>query len=248
VGILVFTLGGEFVETKPFEAEIVCEFPQVDRDGRFVGERFDPIELKKTLTLRDLRGNELARLAEFDLREYFPELEPEKDFFLQDYQVRFYLYGFRNDGGLIWASSDACAVYSFDGRRGGVSTLLFSQNFTPLPIPADQVAEMEKRAERAKQNPLLHMYVPRFYQPVQHLLVAPDGEIWVYVMSAERTGFLVYSPEGELKAHYGVRADFDMTRVKTQIHADGIYYVVPGRNSVKIFKSVYSRIPSSPQP
>jgi hypothetical protein len=234
VGTLVFSLDGNFVEKSPFQEEIVCGFPQIYADGRFLGELYSQSELTKSLTLRGPRGGELDRLAQYDLREFFPDLEEGKDFFLQDYQARFYLYSFRDDGSVIWASSDECKVYSY---KNDASTMLFAQDYTPLPIPADQVADMERSAERASQNPMLHMYVPQSYQIVQHLLSAPDGDILVYVMSAEKTGFLVYTSDGELKGHYSVNADFDMTRVKTQIFDSVIYYIVPGRDSVEIYAS-----------
>lgn len=234
VGVLAFTLDGDFVEKTFFQEEIVCEYPQVYRDGRFAGTRFSQSEVSKSLTLRDPQGVEVAKLAEFDLREFFPELEADKDFFLQDYQARFYVYSFCEEGSLIWASSDECRVYTY---KNGASTLLFSEDFTPLPIQAEQVADMEKSAERAKQNPMLHMYVPKSYQIVQHLLAAPNGDIWVYVKSAEKTGFLVFSLGGKMKSFYTVNADFDMTRIKVQIFADGVYYIVTGRNSVKIYTS-----------
>jgi hypothetical protein len=235
VGTLVFSLDGTFIEKTSFQEEIICEFPRIDKDGRFAGERYSQSELNKSLTLRDPHGIEIERLAEYDLREFFPELEEGKDFFVQDYQARFYLYDFCVDGGLIWASSDACQVYSY---VDGASTPLVSEDLTPLPIPEDQVAEMEKRAEFAKKNPMLHMYVPKLYQIVQHLLAAPNGDIWAYVMSAEKTGFLVFSRDGQPKGQYAVNADFDMTRVKVQMFYDVIYYFVPGRNAVKIYMAL----------
>jgi hypothetical protein len=96
---------------------------------------------------------------------------------------------------------------------------------------------MEKSAERAKANPMLHMYVPQSYQIVQHLLAAPNGDIWLYAISAGKTGFLVFSPEGTLKKYYAVNADFDMTRVKVQMFDKALYYVVTGRKSVRIYSS-----------
>ena len=79
------------------------------------------------------------------------------------------------------------------------------------------------------------MYVPRHYQIVQHLLAASNGDIWVYVVSAEQTGFLVFSTDGQVKSFYTVNADFDITRVKVQMLGDSIYFMVTGRNSVKIY-------------
>ena len=234
VGTLVFTLSGVLIDKTSFPEEIVCEFPRIAEDGRFAGERYSESELSKSLTLRDPQGAEIKKLAEYDLREFYPELEEGKDFFLQDYQARFYLYDFPAGGSLIWASSDECRVYSY---TDGVSTPLLSEDLTPLPIPEDQVAAMEKRAEAAKQNPMLHFYVPRFYQVVQHLLAAPNGDIWVYIMSVEKTGFLVFSPKGTFKGEYAVNADFDMTRVRIWIFDDAVYFFVPERRAVKIYSS-----------
>jgi hypothetical protein len=87
---------------------------------------------------------------------------------------------------------------------------------------------------------MLHMYVPRSYQIVQHLISAPNGDTWVYVMSAEKTGFLVFSSDGKLKAHYAVNADFDMTRARVHMYDNAIFYFVPGRNSLKIYSSPIS--------
>ncbi len=234
VGILTFTLDGDFVDKTPFQEEVVCEYPQVFEDGRWAGERYSQVDVSKSLTLRDSQGVELARLAEYDLKEYFSELKTEEDFFLQDYQARFYLYSFRGDGSVIWAASDECKVYAY---KDGASTPLFSNDYAPVPIPAEQVAEMKKSAERAKGNPMLHMYVPQSYQIVQHLLAAPNGDIWLYAISAGKTGFLVFSTEGKLKNYYRVNADFDMTHVKVQRFGNALYYVVPGRSSVKIYSS-----------
>ena len=240
VGTLAFTLDGDFIEKTPFNEEVVCEFPQIREDGRFAGERYVPSALTKALTLRDPKGGELAQLAKYDLREFYPELEEGKDFFLQDYQAPFYLYSFQKNGSLLWAASNECTVYSHSVEDSSIaSTTILSEEFTPLPIPADQVAEMEENAERIRGNPMLHMYVPRFYQIVQHLLAAPSGDIWVYVLSAEKTGFLVFSPEGKLKGHYSVNAGFEMTRARIHMFGNAIYFFVPGRNSVKIHASPF---------
>jgi len=210
------------------------EFPQIYQDGHFVGVKYSDMELKKILTFRDPMAVELDRLAEYDLREFFPELEEGKDFFLQDYQARFYLYDIHKNGFLIWAPSDECKVYAY---KDGLSTELVTFEHTPLPIPAEQIAEMEKSAERAQQNPMLHMYVPKTFQIIQHLLAAPNGDIWAYVLSSEKTGFLVFSPDGDLKSFYTVNADFDMTRIKVEMFGGKIYYLVTGRKSAKVYAS-----------
>jgi hypothetical protein len=234
VGTLVFDLRGKFLEKRLFSEEIVLELPQINSDGCFVGEQYSDAELKKILTLRDPFAEEMERLAEFDLREFFPELKLGEDFFVQDYQARFYLYDFRPNGDLIWAVSDEGKVHI---QQDSASSVIVLPEFTPLPIPADQVASMEESAERAKQNPMLHMYVPRFYQIVQHLLAEPGGDIWVYVMSKEKTGFMVFSTQGKLKRFYSVNAEFDMTRVKVQFFNDRLYFLVTGRNATKVYSA-----------
>lgn len=234
VATLVFDLQGQLLAKRPFQEEIVMEFPQIYKDGRFVGEQYSDAELKKILTLRDPEGVEQERLAEFDLRDFFPELEQGNDFFLQDYQARFYLYAFRPNGELIWAASDAGVIHVL---QEGVSDDIILQKFTPLAIPADRVAAMKKSAERAKQNPMLHMYVPEYYQIFQHLLAAPNGDIWVYVMSAEKSGFLVFSSEGAYKHTCVVNADFDMTRVKIQMFDEKLFYLVTGRDRTRVYAS-----------
>ena len=81
------------------------------------------------------------------------------------------------------------------------------------------------------------MYVPDYYQIIFHLLVNEDGDIWIYLKSLEKTGFLRYSAQGNLKGFYMVEADFDITDADhiLRIHNNRMYFLVKGRKSLKIY-------------
>jgi hypothetical protein len=79
--------------------------------------------------------------------------------------------------------------------------------------------------------------VPDRYQIVYHLLCGPDGDVWVYVKSRDRTGFLRYSKDGKFEGEYEVRADFDMMKAIVRIFNDSMYFVVNERERVKVYSA-----------
>ena len=91
--------------------------------------------------------------------------------------------------------------------------------------------------KKAKIKPPLFMYVPDYYQLVYHLLVGPEGDIWIYLKSQEKTGFLRYSENGSLKGFYTVDADFDITEADqiVRIHKNRMYFLVKGRKALKVY-------------
>jgi hypothetical protein len=48
-----------------------------------------------------------------------------------------------------------------------------------------------------------------------------------------------YTPDGKEKGFYAVQADFDMTRAILQVYKDKLYFMVPSRKEVKIFRADY---------
>ncbi len=90
---------------------------------------------------------------------------------------------------------------------------------------------------QSRIKPPLFTYVPDNYQIVHHLLCGPDGDVWVYVKSRERTGFLRYSKQGKLEGLYEVDAEFDMMKAMVRIFNNIMYFVVNERDGVKVYYS-----------
>jgi len=225
VGYLTFTLNGEFIDKTSFAKEIICDFPKISQDRRFCGEIISE-EIKKILTLRNPDGIELIRIAQHDLREFFPELKEGNQFFINEIQTRSYLYDFSQDGNIIWCASDKCKIYEYD-KELNQSKILTTLDFNPLSFPREQIIELKKRKEKIRNNPMLHLYIPNHYQLVQHLNLDEEGNIWVYVISQEKKGFLVLSPDGTQIGFYKVISDLDMSEVVVRIFKDRIYFIQP---------------------
>ncbi len=232
VAVFHFSLQGKFINRKAFTGDCICNYPQVFRNGAFIGEQIHAGKIRKGLILRDASGGELDIPVSYDLKEFFPTLEKGKDFFLGDYQTRSYLYALVEPGTVIWAASDKLAVYKY---KDGKSTLIIEGTGTPQAFPPEQREKLEKRRVRAaKSMPLMHQYVPGEYQLLQHLAVGETG-IWLYVKSRERTGLVRYSFEGKETGFYALEIDADMTRALMQVRDGQLYIMVPGRKSFKIY-------------
>ena len=164
-------------------------------------------------------------------------MEKGKDFYLNDYQTRLFLFDFAQDGSVIWASSDQFKINKY---KNGSSSAILTKKATSLPFPEEKRIELaEKQAKLNETMPVLHMYVPDKYQLIYHLLVGDDGDIWLYVKSKERTGFVRYSTEGIEKGFYTVQGDFDVTKAIVQIFRNKLYFMVWGRKEIKIYKADY---------
>ncbi len=222
----VFSLGGEFLERTPFPKEVLTDHPAILDDGGFVGSQIVAAELKKVLTLRRPDGTERARLASYDLREFFPELREGEDFFLAENQVRQFCCAVEADGAILWAASDDCRIFRF---RDGASREVLAEKLTAVAYPEKDRQELE--AKKAKAGPPFFLNVPKNYQLVHHLLAGPDGDLWVYLKSLERTGFLRYSARGRFRGWYILDPPFDMTGpdLVVRIFADRIYFFVAER-------------------
>lgn len=235
VAALDFSRDGKFLKRRSFVDKALCNYPKLLPDGRFVGEQILEGELKKVLSFRDVSGREAARLAAYDLKEFFPGLVKGKDFFLSDAQTRSYLYDVDGADSIVWAASDEFKVYKY---KDGKSTVFITGAGTPVAFPEDQRKKLEDRKARiAKSMPMMHQYVPNRYQLLQHVFVGDDGDVWVYVISAERTGLVRFSSKGKEKYFYKVEAEFDIPGSLIQVFKGKIYFMVPGRRAFKIYVS-----------
>ena len=201
----IFSLQGEFVGRTVFPQEVLVDHPAILDDGSFAGSQIVAEELKKVLTYRSPAGVELARLASYNINEFFPEIREGEDFFLSEAHARQYTYAVEVSGAIVWAASDDFRIYRF---REGVSREVLAETFTPAALPEEERLALEER--KAKTGPPLFLYVPADYQLIHHLLAGPDGDIWVYLKSRERTGFLRYSGRGRFRGFYVIEAPFDM--------------------------------------
>jgi len=232
VGLLSFSTEGIFLNKKSFAEEVLTEYPAIYEDGNYVGQQIHAAELKFILTFRSSKGEEYDRLAFYDIKEFFPEIDEGEDFFLSSEHARSYRYAINPKEDILWAASDEFKIYRYNQ---GESIVVISENYSPIPFPAERKeALLEKKS---KIKPPLFLYVPDYYQIIFHLLVNADGDIWIYLKSLEKTGFLRYSAQGSLKGFYTVDADFDITDADhiVRIHNNRMYFLAKGRKSLKIY-------------
>ena len=232
VGLLSFSKDGDFLNKKSFSEEVLTEYPAIYEDGNYVGQQIHSGELKVILTFRSSQGEELDRLTQYDLKEFFPGLNEGEDFFLSSEHTRSYRYTIGKNKDILWAASDEFKIYQY---RDGESTVVISEEYSPVPFPPEEKeALLEKKS---KIKPPLFLYVPDNYQIMFHLLVNTDGDIWIYIKSQEKTGFLRYSPEGNPRGFYTVEADFDITEGDhiIRIFNNRMYFLDKGQKSMKIY-------------
>ena len=230
VGLLFFSIDGRFLEKIEFPAEVTPDLPIVFKDGNSVGRLIVADELKMVLSFRTPQGEERDRLASYDIREFFPEIKPGDDFFLSNMHARSYRYDFDGQGDILWSATDDFTVYRY---HDGVSRPLITAGYSPLLFPEDQrrgMLEMKSRIE-----PPLYAYVPDYYQMIHHLAVGPDGDLWIYLASRERTGFLRFSEQGKLKGFHPVEAEFDMMEAVVKIFDNRIYFLAPQRGAFQLY-------------
>lgn len=220
VGLLTFDLDGHFLNKSAFPEEVIPNFSKAFEDGRYVGFQIVASELKAVLTLRSPQGRELDRLASHDLKEFFPELTAGQDFFLSDENTREYLYAVNPDGDVLWAASDAVRVHLY---RGGKSRPVVTEALTPIPFPEAERVKLMRR--KAAIKPPLFLYVPKVYSVLRHLAAGPDGDIWVFVQSQEKTGFLRYAKDGKPKGFATVTADFDVAGAVVRILGGRMFFI-----------------------
>ncbi len=232
VGLLSFNRDGHFLSKNSFAEEVLTEYPAIFYEGDYVGQQIHASELKIILTFRSSSGEEYDRIAFYDIREFFPEIEEGEDFFLSNEHARSYRYALNQNEDIFWTASDDFKIYRY---HEGKSVVVISEEYSPIPYPAENKEAMLEK--KAKIKPPLFLYVPDFYQLIFHLLVGPEGDIWIYLKSMEKTGFLRYSAQGSLKGFYTVDAEFDVTEADliVRIHKNRMYFLVKGRKSLKIY-------------
>ena len=231
-GLSLFDYAGKFLKKRPYEKEVKVEHPAIFDDGRFVGSQILADELKTALIYRAADGKELNRLASYEINEFFPGVKEGEDFFLDNTYARAYNYAISPDGNILWAASDVLKIYRFSG---GESRLFIEETATAVPFPDELRKPLLDRQSRTK--PPLFTYVPDRYQIVHHLLCNPDGDVWVYVKSRERTGFMRYSKQGKLLGVFAVKAEFDMMKAIVRIFKSSMYFVVNERERVKVYSA-----------
>jgi hypothetical protein len=228
--VSVFDLSGQLRSRRALADTIVCDLPRLHPDGQWAGEWIIEETAEKALTHRNSDGLEQSRVAAYALSELFPGVEPGGMFFINPTQARSYVYDFLPDGRLVWAVSDEAQVHV---RRNGEDNAIFSTDGSALPFPPDEIQAMRER--QASLSPPLFMNVPEEYQLIQHLLVDESGEIWLYVVSLEKSGFLRLSDRGEEIEFHGVEADFDLPRARVTAAGGRLYFLVGGEDGTRIY-------------
>jgi hypothetical protein len=227
--LAVFASSGELLSYTPFADTITCDLPRIHSTGEWAGQWIFDETAEKILTSRGPRGREGSRVARHLLSEFFPGVEPGGFFFLRTTQDRSYLYDFLPQGGLVWAASDQLEVLV---RNGSEDVTLFESEGLPIPFPAERVAAM--REDQAGLGPPLFMNVPEAYQLIQHLLVDETGDIWLYLMSQERTGFLQLSDQGREVGFFTVDAGFDLLSARIIAAGGRFFFLVEGGDRVEV--------------
>ena len=90
------------------------------------------------------------------------------------------------------------------------------------------------REEQVGLSPPFFMNVPEDYQLIQHLLVDETGDVWLYIVSLGRTGFLHLSDRGRETGFYAVEADFDLLSARVIAAGGRMYFLVAGRDETRI--------------
>jgi len=226
----VFDLSGNLLSHRPFADTITCDLPRLHVDGSWVGEWIIQETAEQALTYRNPNGTERSRVASYALGTQFPGLQAGQMFFINRTQAPGYVYDFLSDGRLVWMATDSVTVRV---RHGEEDRVLYHHETTPVPYPEDERAALQQRQDRL--SPPLFLNVPRHYQTAQHLSVAESGDIWVYLVSVEWTGFLRLSAEGREIAFYDVDADFDMLSARLTVARDRVYFLVAGPEETAVY-------------
>jgi hypothetical protein len=151
-------------------------------------------------------------------------------FFIGPTQARSYLYDFLPDGRLVWAVSDEAEVHV---RRAGQDETIISAAWAAVPFPPGEIRAMRER--QAGLSPPLFMNVPEKYQLIQHLLVDETGDIWLYVLSLDRAGFLHLSDSGEELGFHAVDADFDLLTARVTAEGGRLYFLAGAQDEPRIY-------------
>lgn len=227
--VSVFDLDGELRSRRPFSDTVVGDYPRVHRDGRWAAEWFVEESAEQVLTYRNADGTERARLVSLSLFDDFG-VTPGETFFINRTQAPAYLYDFLPHGDLVWMISDRLRVTV---RTGGADEWIFEAPATPVPYPEAEIRTLEAR--RARLPAPLFMNVPRHYQVAHHLVVDATGNLWVYVMSEERTGFLRLSAAGAETGFWPMEAYFDPLSARVAAANGGLYFLAPGREETAVY-------------
>jgi hypothetical protein len=228
--VSVFDLAGNLRSRQSLADTVICDHPALHPDGRWAAWCIVKATAEQTLTYRGADGNELRQVASYALADVVPGVEPGGPFFIRRTQVRAYLYDFTPDGRLVWAVSDRLRLFT---DRDGVHETLFEADATPVPFPADEIASLRER--QASLAPPLFMNVPDNYQLIQHLVIDESGDLWVYVLSRERTGFLRLSASGREKGFYTLEAPFDPLAARLEAAGGRLYFMIPGPDATAIY-------------
>lgn len=221
VGLLTFDLNGRFLGKQAFAAEITANFAVAFADGRYLGYQILATELKGVLSLRSSKGEELDRLASYDLKEFFPDLKVGQQFFLNDDYARNYIYALGPDGEVCWAATDSLRIHRY---RDGASKVVYSEDVAAVPLSEAERSKLLERKSRIK--PPFYLCVPEFYPVLYHLAVGPGGDLWIYLKSRDRTGFLRLSSKGAVKGFAAISADFDAEKATVRIFGSRMFFII----------------------
>ena len=126
------------------------------------------------------------------------------------------------------------------GQRGGErrnqnlrDLVIYEAPATAIAYDQEAIRTLEER--QARLGPPFFLNVPSHYQLVHHLVVDGNGDIWLYVKSHERTGFLRIGPGGRERGFYTLDADFDLLTARVTISGDQMFFMSADLGETEIY-------------
>lgn len=197
-----------------------------------IGDRYDGETNSKLLMRWDWSGRETDVIDKISWEKYLKFSKAKTNRAILAKNVDTHAYDFNSKGEIIFGKTSEYKVYKWiDGKKEQI----IKEKYTVKLLPN----EIREKGRLEKKNGRSDFYISNHYYPkIRNIMIDKEDNIWFFITSVERTGFIKYSGKGEFLAFYKIEPWYLFEYTKFYMSENYIYCDEKDSAGLKILRAV----------
>lgn len=215
-------------EGKKFTDSIQKAYPE----EFIIGDRYDSETNSELLMRWDWSGRETDVIDQISYEKYLKFSKARTNRAILAKNVDTHAYDFNSKREIIYGKTNEYEVYRWiDGKKEQI----IKEKYTVKLLPN----EKREKGRLEKRNGWSDFYISNHYYPkIRNIMIDKEDNIWFFITSVERTGFMKYSNKGGFLAFYEIDPWYLFEYTKFYMSDNYIYCIERDSVGLKLLRAV----------